>query len=198
MIFNSKDYYTKYINMLNYAISRVEKNSIEAAYKLIKKKILLKNNIFLCGNGGSAAISNHFVCDFQKGLSEIKNLQPKIISLSSNVPLITAIANDINFSDIFLEQFKNLYNKNDLLIIISSSGKSKNIEKLVNYANKKNVETIGLSGFDGGVLRKKSKIKIHVNSNNYGIIEDVHHILLHSLYQSIKVSLFKSKKKIRL
>jgi D-sedoheptulose 7-phosphate isomerase len=132
---------------------------------------------------------------------------PKTIRLNANLIALFKFANKNTILDdiyrtmsafVTEEQFKNLYNKNDLLIIISSSGKSKNIEKLVNYANKKNVETIGLSGFDGGVLRKKSKIKIHVNSNNYGIIEDVHHILLHSLYQSIKVSLFKSKKKIRL
>ena len=76
-----------------------------------------------------------------------------------------------------------MFEKNDLLIIISSSGNSKNVKEVVKFAKKKGVKIIGFSGFDGGFLKKNSDISIHINANNYGISEDSHHILMHVILQ---------------
>ena len=110
-------------------------------------------------------------------------MKPKVISLSSTIETITAIGNDFNYDQIFKYQAESLFEKNDLLIIISSSGNSKNIKEVLKYAKKKKVKTIGFSGFDGGYLKKNCNISIHVNAMNYGISEDAHHILMHVMLQ---------------
>lgn len=199
MIKNINFYKKKYTQEINNCLESLNEKKLNDAYKIILKKILNKRKIFFCGNGGSAAISNHAVCDYMKGLSDIKNINPKIISLSSNVPIITAISNDLSYADVYLKQFENLYETNDLLVLISSSGRSANILKLLNFAKKKKVKVIGLSGFSRNVLDKKSDISLHVKSKNYGIVEDCHQIILHTIYQAIKINLSKKQiNKIRL
>ena len=103
--------------------------------------------------------------------------------MSNNVETITAISNDLRNDLIFKYQAESLFEKNDLLILISSSGKSKNIKEILKFAKKKKVKTVGFSGFDGGYLRKNCDISIHINAKNYGISEDAHHILMHVMLQ---------------
>ncbi len=148
---------------------------------------LYKNNktLYVCGNGGSAAIANHFACDHLKGIREKINIRPKVHSLSSNIELITAISNDIKFDDIFTFQLSSLANKYDCLLTISSSGSSKNIIKAIKWAKKNNLKTISLNGFNGGKASKISDVSINVSSNNYGIIEDIHQTIMHILAQSL-------------
>ena len=90
-----------------------------------------------------------------------------------------AISNDIDYKQVFKYQAESLVTKNDLLIIISSSGNSGNIKELLKYAKKQNIKTIGFSGFKGGYLKKNSNISVHIDIQNYGIAEDSHHILMH-------------------
>ena len=123
------------------------------------------------------------MCDYLKFLRQNSNLKPKVISLSSNIETITAISNDMSYEKIFKYQAESLFEKNDLLIIISSSGNSKNIKEVLKFAKKRKVKTIGFSGFKGGFLKKKSDISIHINVKNYGISEDAHHILMHIMLQ---------------
>tara|TARA_B100000767_G_scaffold27959_1_gene24315 strand:+ start:50 stop:409 length:360 start_codon:yes stop_codon:yes gene_type:complete len=108
---------------------------------------------------------------------------PKIISLSNSIETITAIANDIDYNKIFSYQAESLCEKNDLIIIISSSGKSKNIIEIIKTAKKKGIKILGFSGFKGGYLKKNSDISVHIAAENYGISEDSHHILMHVLLQ---------------
>ena len=145
-----------------------------------------KNKTFVCGNGGSAALANHYACDHQKILFETKKIKPKIISLCSNTPLITAIANDNSYSEIFTDQLKYSSNKEDVLIIISSSGNSKNVIEAINYANKKGLITISFTGFNGGRCKRISKYNIHIPCYNYGIVEATHHSLMNIISQFIK------------
>ena len=111
------------------------------------------------------------------------NFTPKIVSLSNSIETITAIANDIDYKYIFKYQLESLYKKGDILLIISSSGNSDNIKEVLKFTNKKNIKTIGFSGFKGGYLNKNSSISLHVKAMNYGISEDSHHILMHVLLQ---------------
>ena len=179
------NYLKKYLDELSKSIINSNKKQLEKKINLIIKKIKNNNTIFVCGNGGSAAIANHYVCDYLKFFRDRTVYKPKIISLSSNLETITAIANDISYDQIFKYQAESLSKKNDLIIIISSSGNSKNIIEILKFAKKKGISSIGFSGFDGGYLEKNSNISININAKNYGLSEDAHHILMHIIMQYI-------------
>ena len=178
-----QNFANSYLKNLNNSIINSDIRKLEKAALIIKKTAQKKRTIFVCGNGGSAAISNHYVCDYLKFLRQHSRLKPKVISLSSNIETITAISNDINYDQVFKYQAENLFEKDDLLIMISSSGNSKNIKEVLKFAKKMSVKTIGFSGFDGGFLKKNSDISIHINAKNYGISEDAHHIMMHIMLQ---------------
>ena len=180
----------EYLFDLVNSIKKSDINALEKVSDKIQETVKNKGTIFVCGNGGSAAISNHYVCDYLKFLRQHTKLKPKIISLSSNLETITAISNDFNYDQIFKYQAESLFERNDLLIIISSSGNSKNIKEVLRYSKKKGIKVVGFSGFDGGYLKKNSDISIHIQANNYGISEDSHHILMHVILQYI-ISKFK-------
>ena len=188
--------YKKYENILNFfedyknevfdGINKISIKKFTTAAKLIEKKILSDSNIFLCGNGGSAAIANHYICDFLKVLRTGTNLKPKFFSLISNLETISAIANDTKYDEIFKYQLESLARKNDLVIFISSSGNSLNIRKALVYCNKNEISSIGFCGFKGGYLKNNSTVSVHVDAKNYGVIEDSHHVLMHALMQYLR------------
>ena len=149
--------------------------------KLILKKIIQGKQIFTCGNGGAASASNHFLCDFNKGIkfSSKKKLKPKVISLSSNIENILAISNDLNFDEIFSYQLDNYCKPGDLLITFSCSGKSKNILNAIYYAKNKKLDTISFTGFASKKIQKITDINFNVNVKNYGVSEDIFQSILH-------------------
>ncbi len=176
---NLNNFLENYLNILSKSILSSNIENLEKSCKEILKRIRNKKTIYVCGNGGSAAIANHYVVDFLKFFKDKTNLKPKILSLSNNIETITAISNDINYKNVFSYQLDNYYSKGDLLILVSSSGNSKNIIELVKFAKKNKIQTIGFTGFNGGYLKKNCNISIHINAQNYGISEDAHHILMH-------------------
>ena len=197
----------KYINVINFKNDyfKTLSSTFDSINELNLKKIinLLEKNykkrgikILVCGNGGSAAISNHFACDHQKIIYETGKIKHFIISLSSNNSLITAISNDNDYSMVFSDQIKQIGSKGDILIVISSSGKSKNIINAIKVAKKLSIKTISFTGFTGGTTKKISDLNIHINSNNYGIIESMHHNLMNLISQYIKHKVI-SKNKIK-
>lgn len=151
------------------------------ALELVHKK---NSKIYIIGNGGSAATASHMANDLSVGLKlrEIRNFN--VESLSDNSSVCTAIANDIGYENIFYAQLKNKLTKDDVLIAISCSGNSANIVKAVEYAKKVGTTVIGMTGFEGGKLKKIADIKFHVNTNKgeYGLVEDMHMILDHIIY----------------
>ena len=180
----TSDYFADFTRAKNNLNIKDLENIIFALKKAYTNK---KNAIFVCGNGGSAAIANHFECDHKKILFEgTKNLNPKIISLCANNPLITAIANDFSYEEIFLKQLQYLAKKGDILITISSSGKSKNIIKALKWSNKNNIRTISFTGFDGGESKKVAKLNIHASSYNYGVVENIHHAIMNIISQFLR------------
>ena len=178
-----KPFFEKYLLTLISSLKNSDLSSIEKAASKIHDTVKKKKTIFVCGNGGSAAIANHYICDYLKFLRQHTNLKPKVISLSSNLETITAISNDINYNQVFKYQAESLFEKNDLLIVVSSSGNSKNVKEVVKFSKKKKVKVIGFSGFNGGYLKRNSDISVHISANNYGISEDAHHILMHVILQ---------------
>ncbi|MDC3119468.1 SIS domain-containing protein [Candidatus Pelagibacter sp.] len=189
-------YLKKYSKDFLKAYKNIDLKKIDNIEKILIEKIKEKKNIFTCGNGGSASIANHFLCDFNKGIkiSSRKKLLPRVYSLSENVELITAISNDNDFSDIFEHQLENLSNKDDILITFSCSGNSKNILNVLKFAKKKGIFTINLSGFNSKIKNKLADINFNIGVKNYGISEDIFQSIMHMISQSIRRK-FSSKTK---
>ena len=180
-------FFNSYTKTLKKKLKEIQIRNLYSAVKVIEKTIVKKNFVYVCGNGGSAAIANHYICDFFKQLSKYTNLKAKIRSFNSDNYLISAISNDISYDQIFKMQAERYMEKNDLLILISSSGNSKNIIEVLKYCKKKKIKTIGFSNFNGGFLKKNCDISVHSEINNYGIGEDINHILMHMMMQFISI-----------
>jgi phosphoheptose isomerase len=144
--------------------------------------------VFSCGNGGSAAIANHMQCDQVKGLRTGTDLRPRFVSLSSNTEVLTAIANDLAFEDVFAYQLETQAGPGDVLFAVSSSGRSANIVRAVTWARDNGLATVALTGFTGGGARAVADVSVHVDSTNYGIIEDLHQTITHALAQYLRQS----------
>jgi phosphoheptose isomerase len=175
-----------YFERLATAASSVDRGSLSAAAQLLIERAANGSVFFSCGNGGSAAIANHLVCDCMKGVRTGSRLQPKVHSLSTTVEMITAIANDIGQEEIFSYQLAALACPGDVLIAISSSGASPNIVKALRTAREKEVATIAMTGFSGGEAASLADISLHVRAENYGVVEDVHQSLMHILAQFLR------------
>ncbi len=137
------------------------------------------NTIYVFGNGGSGATASHFCGDLLKGVSLGLKKRFKVICLNDNMPGLLAIANDISYEEIFVEQLKNFLVDGDLVIGISGSGNSPNIVKAIKYANSKTAATVAICGFDGGEIKKLAQHSVHAKTNNMEIAEDVHSYVFH-------------------
>jgi D-sedoheptulose 7-phosphate isomerase len=168
------------------AFATVDRTQLDLAVFILTDAIDKDATIFICGNGGSAAIANHMVCDHQKGLSSDTRLRPKVVSLSSNVEVMTAVSNDIGFADVFAFPLRLHARSGDVLVVISSSGNSENIVRVLDAASAMKMKTIALTGFDGGRSRSMVDAAIHVDAWNYGVVEDVHHACMHVLAQFLR------------
>ncbi|MBI3378874.1 MAG: SIS domain-containing protein [Nitrospirae bacterium] len=142
-----------------------------------------QSNIFICGNGGSAATASHFACDINKGVSFGKEKRFRVICLNDSIPTIMAYSNDVSYDSIFVEQLKNFMNAGDLLIGISGSGNSGNVLNAVRYANEKGGKTFGICGYGGGRLKGTAQKSLVVNSKDMQKVEDAHLIILHCVMQ---------------
>ena len=155
---------------------------------MIGDAIRRRRMIYACGNGGSAAISGHMLCDFLKGIQTDTALRPRVVCLSSQLELITAIANDVGYGEVFAYQLKTMAEPGDVLISISSSGNSENIVRAIDWARQNGMGTIAMTGFSGGRSSKLADITLHVAAENYGIVEDVHQSMMHILAQYLRQS----------
>ena len=181
-------FYNTYVNSYYNTFNSSLFKKIEKIDLFLLKKIKEKKNIFVCGNGGSASVSNHFLCDFNKGIKDDSKskLKPKVLSLANNIELITAIGNDIGYNDIFSHQLENYRNNKDLLINFSCSGKSKNIINAAKFAKKNNLDVISIVGFnEKSQLKKYSNIFLNLGVKNYGISEDIFQSIMHIFVKTI-------------
>ena len=179
-----KPFVSQYIERLKSILDNIDPKVINDIVNLLERTIDTKSRIYIIGNGGSAATASHMVNDLGAGLRRRDIVNFDVISLGDNSPVVSAIANDIGYENIFFMQMKGLINPNDVVIAISCSGDSPNIIKSVNYAKDLGCKIIGITGFDGGYLKSISDISFHVNApkNEYGLVEDTHMILDHIIY----------------
>ena len=176
-----------YFEQFMKARQSVDGDKLAEAAALLSSAYERRASVFSCGNGGSAAISNHLHCDHMKGCQTDTSLKPRIISLSSTIETITAIANDISYDEVFAYQLKTMAEPGDVLVSISSSGDSENVVRACAWAKDNGLQVISLTGFDGGRTRELASVNLHVSGDNYGVIEDIHQSLMHILAQYIRM-----------
>lgn len=172
-----------FIQELNSGINKVSLQEIAKAVQYLEFVYERDGKVYIIGNGGSSAIASHFANDLNKtilghkGEKQVKRFQA--LSLSDNVPVLTAWANDVGYGKVFSEQLKNFARSNDVLIAISSSGNSENIIEAVKTAKDFSLPVVGFMGFDGGKLLTLADAKIFVPSFDYGIVENSHDAIFH-------------------
>ena len=172
------------INKLQELDDNFFKNLMEIIF-LIESTIKNNNTVFWCGNGGSASQADHFSAEFV-GRFKTNNREPlRSISLSSNTSIITAIANDFGYEEIFSRQLFALAKKEDLLILISTSGNSKNILNAIDSAKKIGVKTIAFFGSNGAKVADKCDHSININSTNTARIQEMQIFIGHIICQLI-------------
>ena len=188
------DYAKEYLQDLKNVLDRLPLAELDKIAGAIESAHAAGKQIFVIGNGGSAATASHMMNDLNKGTLGHKGdatwKRFKVIALTDNVSLMTAWANDTNFNAVFSEPLKNLANRGDVLIAISASGQSPNIVAAVEVAKQLGLIVLGLGGFTGGKLAQLADVCFVVPSNGYGPVEDVHmildHILTGYLYEKLK------------
>lgn len=184
---------TDYANRVSLGLESVNNSELEKALFILDKAYQNKIPVFVCGNGGSLTMSDHFHCDHAKGTHFDAQLNPKIEPLTTG-SILTAIANDVGYDDVFSFQLSIKGEADNILVVISSSGNSPNIIKALKKAKELNMISIAFVGFDGGEASKIADCVLHVKENNYGIIEDCHQSLMHILAQHIRLQYNKNPK----
>jgi len=177
-----------YFDHLGRAGASVDRGKLAEAAKVLEGVYERGGALYVCGNGGSAVISATFVCDHAKLIQTDTNLVPRVFSLSDNISMITAIGNDISYDDIFVYQLRTVAKSGDVLLTISSSGDSENVTRAARWARDNKLEVISFTGFSGGRTAELATVNLHVDGDNYGVIEDTHQSLMHILAQYIRLS----------
>jgi len=174
----------RYISSVKKQLDLIDHGVISTIINKINYCRDVDSTIYVIGNGGSAATASHMQNDLGVGLKRRGVLDVNITSLCDNLAVMTALANDIGYENIFYAQLKNKIKKEDFLIAISCSGNSINIIKAVQYAQKFGATVLGMTGFDGGKLKELSDINYHIETKKeeYGLVEDLHMMLDHMIY----------------
>jgi D-sedoheptulose 7-phosphate isomerase len=170
-----------YFEELKETLEEISLKKVEKVLEIIYEAYREGKQVFIMGNGGSAATASHFACDLSKGTIVEGKSRFKVISLNDNMPLITALSNDFGYERVFIEQLMNLISEKDVVIGITASGNSENILQAVDYARGKRAITVGFIGFGGGKLKEMVDEHITVSSMSYEQVENIHLILSHAI-----------------
>jgi D-sedoheptulose 7-phosphate isomerase len=145
-----------------------------------------RRQVFIMGNGGSASTASHFVCDLAKNTRKPDLPNFRVIGLTDNMAIFSALANDEGYENVFAQQLASFLEPDDIVIGISASGNSANVLNAIELGNRMGATTIGLTGFDGGMLRSMVALDIHVPSSCIEHVEDIHLMLEHLICKAIK------------
>lgn len=179
------NHYKGYFNQVSETLTKINISELEAVVQSITDCYNRGGMIYIFGNGGSSATASHVAGDYLKGITFGMEKRLRIICLSDNIPGLMAIANDISYDDIFVEQLKNFIKSGDLVIGISGSGNSENVLKALNLAKEKKVETIAFVGFSGGKAKVIADVCVHIPVNDMEMTEDLHLLCFHAIKQNL-------------
>ena len=178
-----RDFAGAYLEGLKSCVAALPLEQVAEVIECLEQAYVDGRQVFIIGNGGSAATASHMACDLGKTIlpsaAGERTRRFRVMALTDNVPWMTALANDLGYEHIFSEQLKNLVQKGDVLIAISGSGNSPNIVKGVQAAKALGATVVGILGFDGGKVKDLVDTSVLIRSNNYGYVEDLHMVLDH-------------------
>ena len=175
-----------YLEGLGDILDRIDAEVIEQFASLLFEAWRDGRRVFVFGNGGSASTASHHACDFVKTAAVDGQRRLKAMSLVDNIGLGTALGNDISYDETFSYPLATYARRGDLAVAISGSGNSANVVRACEWAKAHGVTVVGLTGFSGGRLKELADVHIHVPSDNYGIVEDLHLTIGHIAAQVFK------------
>jgi D-sedoheptulose 7-phosphate isomerase len=174
-----------YLERARDELAKISAGELQSLADVIESAWRRNKFVFIIGNGGSGANASHFCEDLGKCTLRREDLDNdsicrlRVLSLSDNTPYITAVANDEGYDRVFVEQLKNLGSAGDVLIAISGSGNSPNILRAVEWANRHELTTFGVTGYSGGKLKQLAKMGLHVPLDDMGLVESIHLTVFH-------------------
>ena len=178
-----------YLTQLEQTLRNLSRDEIEAVVDALLDNVRAGRQVFIIGNGGSAATASHMMNDLNKYTLVPGGPRFRALAFTDNVPLLTAWGNDAAYEDVFVEPLRNFLRPGDLLIAISTSGNSPNVVKAVEYANASGALTVGFVGNDGGKLAELARLLVRIPSPHIGQQEDGHmvldHVIVHTLRQRL-------------
>lgn len=184
-----------YLGEVAEIVAKLDRSSIDRVISILYEAWRNDNQVFAIGNGGSASTATHLACDLNKWVSDEAYRKFRAFSLVDNIPLVSALTNDTGWSDIYYEQLRNFFRKGDVLVAISVHGGSgsdkagpwsQNLLKAVKYAKDNGGKVVGLSGFDGGVLKTASDACVVVPANSTPHVEGMHLVLTHLMCEQLR------------
>ena len=185
----------EYLNEVSDIAKKVDRASVDKAIKILYEAWKSDAQVFTIGNGGSASTATHFACDLNKWVSDESDKKFRAHALVDNIPLVSALTNDNGWGDIYSDQLKNFFRKGDVVVAISVHGGSgsdkagpwsQNLLKGVKYAKDNGGKVVGLSGFDGGVLKTAADACIVVPANSTPHVEGMHLVLTHLMGEQLR------------
>ena len=171
----------KYLQDQKAALDSIPVEAVEKLIRLLQEALKNDRQIFVFGNGGSAANSSHFATDLGKGASDKIGRRFRVLCLNDNVSWMTALANDYAYEDVYVRQLTNYARPGDVVLALSVSGNSPNVVKAVEWATKQGLSTVALVGGKRGRLATLAKEVIVIDSEHYGRVEDAHMGICHLL-----------------
>lgn len=175
-----------YIANFTAAMTALDRVALDQIMRVLADARTNDRTVFVAGNGGSAAIANHFECDATKGTYVPGKPVLRSHSLAANTSVLTALANDLGYETVFEKQVEYYGKPRDVLVLVSSSGNSPNVVNACTVAKSKGLVTVALVGFKGGRLKELADYVLHVPVENYGIVEDAHQAIIHLIAQFLK------------
>jgi D-sedoheptulose 7-phosphate isomerase len=175
-----------YISTLQLTMDQLPHQSIADVIAILQQARVSGSQVFILGNGGSASTASHFACDLAKNTRQEGLPHFRVIGLTDNMAMFSALANDEGYENVFSEQLASLVRPGDIVIAISASGNSKNVIRAAEVAHRHGATVVGFTGFDGGILRQLANFSIHVSSSIIEHVEDIHLVLEHLIVRSIK------------
>ena len=182
---STRDHFVSYMQRIEQVSGSLDFDNIEKLRLEISRSLKEQNNLFLCGNGGSAANANHIANDLLYGIRPPET-GVRVHSLCSNISVNTCLANDIGYENIFAQQLKTLASGGDHLIVLSGSGNSSNIINALIEAKKIGISSTALLGYDGGLCKDIADNTIHFKIDDMQVCEDFQTIIFHMIIQNIK------------
>ena len=170
-----------YLKHLTQTLDRLPLHNVNLLIEFLQEARMSERQIFILGNGGSASTASHFACDLGKNTRSAGWPQFRVMSLTDNMAVLSAYANDEGYDQVFAQQLVAFVREKDIVIAISTSGNSPNVLRAVEAANRKGARTVGFTGFDGGQLASLVELHIHVDSDCIEQVEDIHLILEHAI-----------------